>query len=141
MGQLMGFYAGDADAIGAAAGATLPAAGAISAEDLALPSDSTTAMGAALRFLASLTGLRPAPTVGFLQAVVSSLHTYEARVDPALGAAPRSTATTVTPAKNTKKATGRPRSTPARATTTTTAPQPTSTAGTSLSGVINAVTV
>ena len=66
----------------AADGSAVPAASA-SAADLALPPDSATAMATVLRFLAGLTGRRPAPTVAFLQAVMTTLHADERRVDPA----------------------------------------------------------
>jgi hypothetical protein len=60
----------------------LPAAA--SSADLALPPGSTTAMASALRFLATISGRRPAPTVAFLQAALTSLHADERRIDPAL---------------------------------------------------------
>ena len=123
-----------ADGIGAAAGATLPVAGAISASDLALPPNTTTAMGTALTLLAKLTGQRPAPTVAFLQALEETLQKNERRVDPSLPP--------VSSESSTEKATGRQAATRRAATTTTTSvPQATSTFGTSLSQVINAITV
>jgi hypothetical protein len=103
-----------ADGIAAAAGGALPESGAIRAGDLALAPNTSTAMATAVRFLASLTGQRPAPTVEFLQAVQRGLQAKQARVDPALK-----------PPPSKRKA----------------APPQTSTAGTSLSQVINAITV
>jgi hypothetical protein len=52
--------------------------------DLALPANSSAAMTAGLRFLSNLTGERPAPSVAFLQAVISALHRDERRLDPTL---------------------------------------------------------
>lgn len=79
-----------------------------------LPPNTSTALATALRFLAGLTGERPAPTVAFLQDELSVLHAKEKRIDPSL-AAPSS-----------RSAKGPPAQAPA---------------GTSLSAVINAVTV
>jgi hypothetical protein len=124
---------------GAATTATNPA-------DLSLPADSTTAMVTALRFLANLTGQRPAATMAFLQAVLTSLHDHERRINPSLQApATNSTPPATTPAaKGSKAAKGRGHKKAAPPTTTTTTTVPTSSAaagGTSLSEVINAVTV
>jgi hypothetical protein len=105
-------------------------AGVGSAADLALPPDSATAMATVLRYLAGITGRRPAPTVAFLQAVLTSLHADERRVDPA---APSSSPQT----DRNQPRPGRPiHSTP------TTVPAPVSgdrSSGTSLSVVINAM--
>lgn len=84
------------------------------ADSSALPPDTSAALATSLRFLATLTGQRPAPTVGFLQSVLSALHSEEKRIDPSL------TAPAAAGSKN------GPRQAPA---------------GTSLSAVINAVTV
>ena len=121
-----------ADGIGAVAGLTVAgAAGAgppPAAALLALPDGASSALPTLLRFLATLTGRRPAPTVAFLQAVMSRLQATERRVDPAL--APQGQA---------------PASVRSRRPPATTAPPgasgPTETEGTSLSQVINAVTV
>ena len=125
-----------ADGIGTIAGQNLPASGAVSSADLALPSGSASALATALRFLAGITGHRPAPTVAFLRAVVSSLHADERRIDPGLApvAAPVSHPKTTSLKK--KGAPGRP--------VPTTVPQPvrgTRSGGTSLSVVINAVAI
>jgi hypothetical protein len=100
-----------ADGIGVAAGQALPATGAITADDLALPPNSSTAMGTAAAILANLTGKRPAATIAFLQALEESFQ-HEERVDPTLPA---------------------PRNISEGATLS-------STAGTSLSQAINAIT-
>jgi hypothetical protein len=84
--------------------------------DLAVPANSSAALTAALRFLSNLTGQRPAPSVAFLQAVISALHRDEQRLDP-----------TLTPR-------GKPVSSTASAGRSVRA------GGTSLSEVINAVT-
>jgi hypothetical protein len=76
-----------ADGLAAPLGEALPASGAISSADLTLPPGGTAALASALRFLATITGRRPAPTVAFLQAVLTSLHADERRIDPALPAA------------------------------------------------------
>jgi len=126
-----------ADGIGGAAAPSLPATGTVSAADLLLPPNTSTAMATALRFLANLTGQRPAPTLAFLQGVLTSLHADERRVDPALASVPTPTAPPTITAKVGKKGkVQRP--------TPTTLPPPVgamTTGGTSLSEVINAVTV
>lgn len=86
--------------------------------DDALPPNSTTDMAAALRFLSTVTRQRPAPTVAFLQSVLTALRTNDRRIDPSLpGSLPRPTSTT------------------------TVAPAAGSLGGVSLSEVINAVTI
>jgi hypothetical protein len=124
-----------ADGIGAVAGGTLPGAGLVSRADLALPPNTTADLGTALRFLAEITGRRPAPTVAFLQAVMASLHTREKRVDPSLAPLPASTPPTSAPKEGLKK--GKAKQPAAVAVRPTT--RPTSSGGTSLSVVINAV--
>jgi hypothetical protein len=118
-----------ADGIGAVPGQVLPAAGFVSESDLELPPGAAAAMATPLRFLAAISGHRPAPTVAFLQAAMASLHAYERRVDPTLPPAvaptsPRGTGTSSRPVP----ATVRP------------AVRGTRSSGTSLSVVINAVT-
>ena len=108
-----------ADGIGVAAG--LPPT---TSSDLTLPAGTSTAMATALRYLATLTGRRPAPTVAFLQAVMTSLHAHDFRVDPSLPAPPQK-----------KRPTSRSAST-----TVPLTPGATTSSGTSLSQVINAVT-
>jgi hypothetical protein len=100
--------------------------------DLALPAGSTSAMTAALRFLSTTTSERPAPTVAFLQAAAAALHAQDQRIDPTLVSS-QSGATTATTAPEGKGA--------LRTTTPTTTPPVTSFGGTSLSEVVNAVTV
>jgi hypothetical protein len=100
--------------------------------DLALPAGSTSAMTAALRFLSTATGERPAPTVAFLQAAAAALYTQEQRIDPTLVSS-QSEATTGTTAP---PGNGAPQTN-----TPTTTPPVTSFGGTSLSEVVNAVTV
>ncbi|MGH9055072.1 MAG: DUF4129 domain-containing transglutaminase family protein [Acidimicrobiales bacterium] len=111
-----------ADGIGRAAGAPLPAGGTVSAADLSLPPRTSQVMATALRFLSGVTDSRPSPTVAFLQSAMDALHSRERRVEP--------NAPTVR--------------VPSGATPTTT-PQSrafaTRIGGTSLSEVINAVTV
>jgi transglutaminase-like putative cysteine protease len=51
--------------------------------DTALPSGTAADIGTTVRFLATLTGQRPAPSVAFLQAASDALRTQERRVDPA----------------------------------------------------------
>lgn len=101
--------------------------------DLALPGDSTTAMATVMRFLAGVTGLRPAPTVAFLQAVMTSLHADERRVDPAAPPPdpPSSRSSRVNLAK--------PKPAPPVATTAPVPVRGNRSSGTSLSVVINAV--
>ncbi len=130
--------------------------GVTSSGDLALPPYSSTAMATALRFLSTITGRRPAPTVGFLQAVVTGLHAEERRLDP--GAAPanppaRKATQAARPVPTTaqrkkKTAPARPVPTTHRKKTQPARPVPTTAAapmrgnrssGTSLSVVINAV--
>jgi transglutaminase-like putative cysteine protease len=90
-----------ADGIGKAAGETLRGSGAVSPADVALPPSSAAAIATTVRFLAAITGRRPAPTVAFLQAALASLHADERRIDPAVPAAagqPARAAPTSTPA-------------------------------------------
>jgi TgpA N-terminal domain/Transglutaminase-like superfamily len=123
------------DGIGIASGAALPANGAGTQSDLALPPGATSAMTTALRFLARITGSRPAPTVAFLQDVVNSLHADEKRINPALPAT--NSSTTLAPNSGEKGKASRPGGS---VTTTTVAPEGLL-GGTSLSEVINNVTV
>jgi hypothetical protein len=100
---------------------------AIPGSDVALPPDSATAMGTVMRYLAGITDRRPAATVAFLQAVMTSLHADERRVDP--GAPPSDPASSRTKPKAVRPV-------------ATTAPAPVRgnrSSGTSLSVVINAV--
>jgi hypothetical protein len=117
-----------ADGIGAVPGQVLPAAGYVSESDLALPPGAASALATPLRFLAAISGHRPAPTVAFLQAAMASLQAYDRRVDPTLPpAAPptsRTRGTSNRPVPGTVKS-------PVRGTRSS---------GTSLSVVINAVT-
>jgi hypothetical protein len=92
--------------------------------DLQLPPATETALATTERFMSTLTGLRPAPTVTFLQASLEALRTKEKRVDPTASAP-------TTPGKPLKRG----------AATTTTTLVSTSAGGTSLSEVINAITV
>jgi hypothetical protein len=86
-------------------------------------------MATAMRALATFTGRRPAPTVAFLQTLLTTLHADERRIDPAL-----TPATSQAPPQ--KK--GKPgRSSPTTVAPTVAASQPGST---SLSEAINAVT-
>ena len=80
----------------------------------ALPPDTSNALVTSLRFLATLTGQRPSPSIAFLQSALTALHAKERRIDPSLG------------------------SPPAKAVEGSGSQAP---AGTSLSAVINAVTV
>jgi hypothetical protein len=89
--------------------------------DLQLPPATEAALATSERFMSTLTGLRPAPNVAFLQASLRALQTQEKRVDPTASA----------PVTQPKR--GAP--------TTTTTLVSTSAGGTSLSEVINAVTV
>lgn len=54
-----------------------------SAGDLQIPSDTSSDLATAVRFLSSLTATRPAPDLSFLQQVLDSLHSYERRLEPA----------------------------------------------------------
>jgi hypothetical protein len=92
-----------------------------SASDLALPPGTTAALGTTMKFLATLTGERPVATVGFLQSLLTALHSKERRIDPHLRPAPQPR--TATP------------------TTTAVSAATASTGGTSLSEVVNAITV
>jgi hypothetical protein len=51
-------------------------------DDLSVPSDASKALDVVTRFLAGVTGRQPAPTVGFLQAVVGSLRSQDRQVVP-----------------------------------------------------------
>jgi hypothetical protein len=73
-----------ADGIGAVPGQVLPAAGFVSESDLELPPGGASAIATPMRFLAAISGQRPAPTVAFLQAAMASLQAQERRVDPTL---------------------------------------------------------
>ena len=94
--------------------------------DTALPANTSGDLATTLRFLSTVTGKRPAATVAFLQQVAAYLQSSERRIDPTLAA----------PAPPAPARTGRGHG----ATTTTTVP-PANPGGTSLSEVINAVTV
>lgn len=67
-----------ADGVGAGSG---PADGS-------LPQDAAPDVATTARFLATLTGQRPAPTLSFLDAAVSAIRTNDRRIDPSL-AGPR----------------------------------------------------
>lgn len=67
-----------ADGIAVAAG-TLPGT---ASPDLAIPPDSSTALETAIRFVGNVTGARPAPTVAFLQRMLLAVHTQERRLSP-----------------------------------------------------------
>ncbi len=146
------------------ADALLPAGAGVPSRDVALPASIVSDVKIAERFLATLTGETPTPTVSFLRAAMTALRTDERRVDPALAPLASSPQTTVrrsppttavrkppvAPSK--KKPAQKKGAKPApRPTTTTTAappstvPPPSVTAsdvgGTTLSKVIEAVTV
>jgi transglutaminase-like putative cysteine protease len=69
-----------ADEIGTGSGALNP----VELADTSIPIGTATDIGAATRFLAALTGDRPAPTLAFLQAVDHALATRERRIDPSI---------------------------------------------------------
>ena len=98
--------------------------GGVASADLSLPPDSSTAMSAARQFVARITGTRPAPTVAFLQKLLEALRSQERQLSPyaadSSGQSPKSGATT--PSTAVGGGAGR-------------------LGGTSLSQVINAVTV
>jgi hypothetical protein len=126
-------------------GETAPAVGsAVSATDYALPTGAGPDVATTLRFLSTIVDQRPEPTVGYLQAVLVALQSREKRIDPALVPAPRSApaSTASSGPKHTRpsiRSGGKARRT---STTTTTMPSPLQVVGgTSLSQVINAVTV
>ncbi len=98
----------------------------VSASDLALPSGTAAAMGTTMKFLATLTGERPVASTGFLQSLLTALHSKERRIDPHLTPAPQSSGK---------------RSAPASPPTTAVSAATASTGGTSLSEVVNAITV
>ncbi len=103
----------------------------LGAQDVAIPSGTAADLATTVRFVATLTGgVRPGQSLAFLQAVAEALQTKEKRVDPTRPV-PATTPTTA-PAKSAAKE---------RPTTTTTTAGPISSSGTSLSEVINAVTV
>lgn len=92
------------------------------AADLQLPPDTSSDIATAARFLSTLAnGAKPTPTVSFLQAALQALQTGEKRIDPSVPNSGGSPA-------------GKP------SVTTTTSPSEGG-GGTSLSEVINAVTV
>ncbi|HMC39071.1 MAG TPA: transglutaminase-like domain-containing protein, partial [Acidimicrobiales bacterium] len=86
--------------------------------DTGIPPDTAADLATTVRFVSGLTGERPAPTVAFLQDALRALHARARRIDPSVAAPPR------------------PRSRSTSSTALSAAP-----AGTSLSEVINAVTV
>lgn len=97
-------------------------AGAPDVSDLQLPPNTSADLATTLRFLSALTGgQRPAGTVEFLQTALQTLHSQEKRIDPSLSAPVHPT-------------------TVRQSATTVTRPSA-SESGTSLSQVINAVTV
>lgn len=98
--------------------------------DTALPPDTASDLATTLRFVSSLTGLRPAASVAFLQSTLQVLQDKEKRIDP-VATAQETPAKSAAPAKSEK---GHP-------TTTTTTVVPEGAGGTSLSEVIDAVTV
>ena len=55
------------------------------AGDLELPADSTNAMVTAARFVASITGRRPVPTIEFLQEAMIAIERADRRLDPVSG--------------------------------------------------------
>ncbi len=65
----------------------------VSGSDISLPPGTSAAMGTTMKFLATLTGERPVATVGFLQSVLTALHSKERRIDPHLTPAPEAPAT------------------------------------------------
>lgn len=92
------------------------------AADRQIPADTSAYLATTVRFLTTLTaGARPSASVAYLQAVAQGLQARERRVDPTLPA----------PAAGGRR----------RSSVTTTTLAPTGTGGTSLSQVINAVTV
>jgi Transglutaminase-like superfamily len=105
--------------------------------DTSLPSGTAVAMGTTMKFLAGLTGERPVATVGFLQALLTSLYSKERRIDPHLTPVPQ------VPATNAKGRSGAKRraSTSTSPSTTAVSAVTASTGGTSLSEVVNAITV
>jgi hypothetical protein len=115
-----------ADGIGAPAGGVFPTA------DTIIPTDSSIDMATVMRFLSNLTGQRPAPTVAFLQAAEKALETYDRRVVTALPADHGRRPNAAAP-QTRSRAVARP--------TTTLPPAGARAEGTSLSEVINAVTV
>lgn len=98
-------------------------AGAGAVADLELPPDTTSDLATAARYLATLTGTRPAAGVAFLQTALQALRARDRTIVPGSGPSASPTGT------------GRSRTTP------TTLAVPASGGGTSLSEVINAVTV
>jgi TgpA N-terminal domain/Transglutaminase-like superfamily len=105
--------------------------------DTSLPSGTAVAMGTTMKFLAGLTGERPVATVGFFQALLTSLYSKERRIDPHLTPVPQ------VPATNAKGRSGAKRraSTSTPPSTTAVSAVTASTGGTSLSEVVNAITV
>ena len=59
-----------------------PSSGGATNPDLALPPNSSAAMSASLRFVSRLTGARPAPTVAFLQTMLDALRSNERQLSP-----------------------------------------------------------
>ncbi len=123
------------DGIGEAASSS----GSSLSSDLALPPDTTAAMATTMRFLTTLTGERPVPTVAFLQALMATLHTQERRVDPQIETQVSPNPTTAVKSSKTSRQVSASQSS---APTTTVGPGSNKAiGGTSLSEVINAVTV
>lgn len=115
------------DGIGAASGYSTPG----SVADVAIPPDSSTAMAAAMRFVSRLTGARPAPTVAFLQRLLVAFRSQERHLTPF---AP-------VPSGQPVGSSGQNGGTGASPPSTTAGESAAHLGGTSLSEVINAVTV
>ncbi len=101
----------------------------LGAGDVAIPPDTTTDLATTMKFISTLTGgIRPAASLAFMQDAVQALQTKEQRLDPT--APPTTTSPASTPAGS-----------GSHAPPTTTTLEPPAPEGTSLSEVINAVTV
>jgi hypothetical protein len=115
-----------ADGIGSPGGG----ANGVVSPDLAMPPDSTPALAVAMRFVAGLTGSRPEPTVAFMQRLLLALRSHERQLSPyAPAEAGQGAASGETPSGDAAPPTSAPAEGGGHL------------RGTSLSEVINAVTV
>ena len=108
-----------------------PSGSSASLADVTIPPDSFTAMAAAMRFVSRLTGARPAPTVSFLQRLLVAFRTQERHLTPYAPA----------PAGQPAGSPGQSNGAAGSAPSTGAGASAAHLGGTSLSEVINAVTV
>jgi Transglutaminase-like superfamily len=112
----------------------------VTAADLALPPGTAAVMGSTMKFLAGLTGERPVASVAFLQSLLTTLHSNERRIDPHLTPAPQPNPIGSANTGGRSSSNGK-RPVATSPLTTAVSAATASTGGTSLSEVVNAITV